>query len=234
MLVRFGTFALFLSNCSSSAFVFPSSRAIASPFISNYDEIVLDAHKTKSRKQNYESDDSLDEIKLPYKKFPIRRSRLMLAVVFILSLFVEQASARKVAASFVGVILARICSNKIHFPIEKIPAQEKTSLSVELDQRKPHISMKKRFLDGIAARKILANLDEQEHRIEQINREIRLAREGERLEEGKNWALKAISTTKEAQRRAEEQLRREEFEKRKAKAWAASVTKTSGVDITKD
>jgi hypothetical protein len=107
--------------------------------------------------------------------------------------------------------------------------------SGDLDRKKQQqMSVRKRFLGGIGVRKILADLEEQDRRIEQINREILQAREKERIVEGKQWAIKSINSTKEAQRKAQERLRKEEADRRKAKAWAASVTKTSGVDITRD
>jgi hypothetical protein len=178
--------------------------------------------------------DIVKETKWKYLNFKLT-SRTILVLSLILPLVVESLWVRKAASSVLGISLARICSNCMFQ--RNSPKLESNTLdtSDDLDRKKKQqMSVRKRFLGGIGVRKILADLEEQDHRIEQINREIFQAREKERVEEGKQWAIKSITSTKEAQRKAQERLRKEEADRRKAKAWAASITKTSGVDITRD
>lgn len=180
--------------------------------------------------------DVAKETKWQYLNFKLT-SRTILILSLILPLVVESLWVRKAASSVLGISLARICSNYMFQRNQNSPKLESNTLdtSGDLDRKKQQqMSVRKRFLGGIGVRKILADLEEQDRRIEQINREILQAREKERIEEGKQWAIKSINSTKEAQRKAQERLRKEEADRRKAKAWAASVTKTSGVDLTRD
>jgi len=180
------------------------------------------------------SNDVSNDTKWKYINFKVS-SRTLLVLSLILPLVVENLWLRKIASSIFGISLARICSNQIH----NRNTQNMESVTEDRDddlhrKKRQQMSVRKRFLGGIGVRKILADLEEQDRRIDQINREILQAREKERLEEGKQWAIKSIHSTKEAQRKAQERLRKEEADRRKAKAWAASITKTSGVDITQD
>ena len=161
-------------------------------------------------------------------------SRTLIVLSLILPLVVENLWIKKAASSVLGISLARICSNRMYQGKKQSLEPNTLHRSNVIDRKKRQMSVRKRFLGGIGVRQILADLEEQDRRIEQINREILQAREKERLEEGKEWAIKSINSTKEAQRKAQERMRKEEADRRKAKAWAASVTKTSGVDITRD
>ena len=161
-------------------------------------------------------------------------SRTLIVLSLILPLVVENLWIKKAASSVLGISLARICSNRMYQGEKQSLEPNTLHRSNDVDRKKRQMSVRKRFLGGIGVRQILADLEEQDRRIEQINREILQAREKERLEEGKEWAIKSINSTKEAQRKAQERMRKEEADRRKAKAWAASVTKTSGVDITRD
>lgn len=180
------------------------------------------------------SKDVSTEKQSKYIKFKLT-SRTLVVLSLILPLVVEKVWIKKAASSILGISLARICSNRMYQGKKQSLESNSLHRSNDLDRKKKQqMSVRKRFLGGIGVRQILADLEEQDRRIEQINREIRQAREKERLEEGKEWAIKSINSTKEAQRKAQERMRKEEADRRKAKAWAASVTKTSGVDITRD